>query len=146
VKKTRGTDQWAYRCDAPGTDVAVTTELLRDGFLWRSLHNADGHKIANLKNMEVGDTVHVFVVEGGVERYLSSHLLVRPHDLADPDVPAINAGRDGALFDQLIEAGYALDPVLGCFTGFRVRRDDYPTVPDRRPRWIGRNAMTHITR
>jgi len=46
----------------------------------------------------------------------------------------------------LLPTGYALDPVLGCFTGFRVRRDDYPTVPDRRPRWIGRNAITHITR
>ena len=145
MKKTRGTAQWAYRCGPEVTDVAGTAQLLNvAGFLWRSVHNIDGHKIANVGNVEIGDTAHVYCVVDGTEQYLASYLIEPPVEAADPDVPVIEAVRDGELFDQLTEAGYAVDPVLGCFTGFRVRKDDYATRPEGRPRWVAKNAIARI--
>ncbi len=147
MKKTRGTAEWAYRCSPEGTAAAGTSRLLDEGrFLWRGLHSVDGHKIANVRNIEVGDTIHVYVVEAGAERYLSSYLIETPTQLADPDVPAIEAVRVGELFDQLGAAGCDVDPVLGCYTGFRVRKDEYATTPQVRPRWVARNAITRIVR
>ena len=147
MKKTRGTAQWAYRCSPAGADLAGTTQLLNvSGFLWRSLHNVDGHKIANVGNVEVGDTVHVYYVAEGTESYLASYLIEAPLEPADPEVVAIDAVRDGPLFDQLTEAGYAVDPELDYFTGFRVRKDDYATKPDGRPRWVAKNAIARIAR
>ena len=145
MKKTRGTAEWAYRCSLEGTDAAgILRPLTLGGFLWRGLHNVDGHKIANVKNIEIGDTVHVYLMEAGTERYLSSYLIETPTQLADADVPAIEAVREGELFDQLSDAGYDVDPVLGYFTGFRVRKDEYATPPQVRPRWVARNAIARV--
>ena len=147
MKKTRGTAEWAYRCNDGRTDLAGTTQLLNEaGFLWRSLHNDDGHRIGNAQSIEVGDTIHVYAVEAGTERYLSSHLVEAPNDLADVEAPAVEAVRDGQLFDQLSDAGYKLDATLGCFTGFRVKRDLYPRVLEQAPHWVGRNAIVRVKR
>ena len=146
MKPTRGTAQWAYRCGPEGTDLALTTRLLTEaGFLWRALHNLDGHKIPNVKNIEVGDTIHIYFTEAGTEQYLASYLIEQPGHPADPETPAVEAVRDGALFDQLAGAGCTADPVLDCFTGFRVRKDEYATRPVR-PRWVARNAIARVPR
>lgn len=145
MKKTRGTAQWAYRCTPHGTDGTETSRLLNEeGFLCRSLHNVDGHKIANVTGIEIGDTVHVYYIEAKAERYLAAYLIDAPARPVDPDVPAIDAIQDGDRFDRLVEAGYEVDPVLGYFTGFRVRKDDYATQPHVRPRWVARNAITRV--
>ncbi|HEY8808150.1 MAG TPA: hypothetical protein VIN70_11270, partial [Candidatus Limnocylindria bacterium] len=73
-------------------------------------------------------------------------LVQRPADVADESAPALDAVRSGDLFDQLTEAEYELDPELGCFTGFRVKRDLYPRTLDQKPPWIGRNALARIKR
>lgn len=147
MKKTRGTAQWAYRCSPAGTDIAATTALLdAGGFLWRSLHNVDGHKIANVKNIEVGDTLHVYYVVEGAEQYSAAYLIEPPREVADAEALAIDAIRGGELFDRLTEAGYAVDPVLECFTGFRVRKDEYATKPEKRPPWVARNPIARIAR
>jgi hypothetical protein len=146
VKKTRGTAEWAYRCNDEGADRARTERFLRErGFLWRSLHNADGDRVASVKNIEVGDTIHVYFMSEGKPGYLSSWLVEPPDDRADEEAVTIQAVRAGPLFDELGEAGYATDPELGYFTGFRVRKDEYATEP-LRPRWVGRHAITRVER
>ena len=90
--------------------------------------------------------MHVYVLAEGLEQYRSSFLIERPTDPMDPDTPAIEAVRDGPLFEQLTEAGYPVDPVFECFTGFHVRKDDYATPPAARPRWVAKNAIARITR
>ncbi len=147
MKETRGTAEWAYRCTPAGTGFETTRQLLDEsGFLWRSLHNTAGHKVASVGKVEVGDTIHVYAVEAGTERYLSSHLVEAPNDLADVEAPAVEAVRVGKLFDQLSDAGYKLDATLGCFTGFRVKRDLYPRVLEQAPHWVGRNAIVRVKR
>jgi len=147
MKETRGTAEWAYRCTPQGTGATATRQLLDEaGFLWRSLHDRAGRKIPSVGKVEVGDTIHVFFAEAGVETYVSSYLVQRPADVADESAPALDAVRSGELFDQLTEAEYELDPELGCFTGFRVKRDLYPRTLDQKPPWIGRNALARIKR
>ncbi|MEA2662961.1 MAG: hypothetical protein QOH08_2533 [Chloroflexota bacterium] len=147
MKATRGTAEWAYRCTDDGVDAGRTNRVLDEaGFLWRSVHNVDGHKIANVKSIEVGDTIHVYFVEGGKERYLASYLVEPPRERADPETPAVEAVRHGPLFDELTDAGYHVDAVLECFTGFRVKRDFYPKSVEKAPGWIGRNTIARIKR
>ncbi len=144
MKPTRGTAQWIYRCSPEGTDPAATKVLLGEGFLWRGLHNVDGHKIANVQNIEVGDTLHVYVAdETGADQYLSSWLIGRPTQPADPETPAVETVSEGELFERLDGGGYAQDSVLGCFTGFRVTKDDYASPPAK-PRWVARNAIARV--
>jgi hypothetical protein len=144
VKETRGTAEWAYRCTPKGTD---TRRLLDEaGFLWRSLHSSTGKRIPSVAKVEVGDTIHVFFTEGGVETYVASYLVKRPVEVADDTAPAIDAVRSGELFEQLTDAGYELDSELGCFTGFRVARDVYARIVDQKPPWVARNVLARIKR
>ena len=146
MKKTRGTAQWAYRCTDEGTDRIRTEGFLRDhGFLWRTLHNVDGDRVGSVKKIEVGDTIHVYFMEEGKPQYLSAWLVETPRDPGDEEAIAIEAVRDGPLFDELVEAGYPVDPVVGYFTGFHVRKDDYASQPTK-PRWVGRHQITEVPR
>lgn len=127
--------------------MAGTTRLLDEhGFLWRSLYNAAGRKIPSVQLIEVGDTIHVYVPDDGVEHYVASYLVEQPADLADATVPAVESVPSGALADLLDEAGYEKDPELGCFTGFRVKRDLFPRPLDQTPHWFGRNAIVRVKR
>jgi hypothetical protein len=147
VKETRGTAEWAYKVTPHGTGPAATRELIDEsGFLWRSVHNAAGRKVASVGKVEVSDTIHVYFAEGAAESYVASYLVQRPADRADETMPAVDAVRSGPLFEQLDEAGYEKDHELGCFTGFRVKRDLYPRALDQTPRWIGRNAIVRVKR
>ena len=147
MKETRGTAEWAYKVTPHGTGPAATRELIDgSGFMWRTVHNSAGRKIASVGKVEVGDTVHLYFSEADAEIYVASYLVQRPADRADETLPAVDAVRSGALFEQLEEAGYGNDPVLGFFTGFRVKRDLYPRAVDQTPRWIGRNAIVRVKR
>ena len=147
MKQTRGTAEWAYRCNAGGTSLVITRQLLdRDHFLWRSLHNAAGHKVPLVQRIEVGDTIHVYYAEGGIDRYVASYLVDHPAEPADHELPAVEAVSTGALFETLEEAGYEKDPALGCFTGFRVKSDLYPRTLEQAPHWVARNAITQVKR
>ncbi len=84
-------------------------------------------------------------MEEGKPQYLSAWLVETPREPGDEEAIAIEAVRSGPLFDDLVEAGYPADPVLGFFTGFRVRKDDYASQP-LKPRWVGRHAITEVPR
>jgi hypothetical protein len=147
MKETRGTAEWAYRCTPAGTGFETTRQLLDEsGFLWRSLHNTAGHKVASVGKVEVGDTIHVFFADAGADTYIASYLVERPRAIADEAAPIVEGVRSGPLFERLEEMGYAKDPELGCFTGFRVKRDLYPRLLAAPPRWIGRNALVRVKR
>lgn len=148
MKKTRGTAEWAYRCNPEGTSLATTTHLLDEfHFLWRSLHNTAGRKTPSVQHIEVGDTIHLYFSEGGVDSYISSYLVEQPADPAAAlDAPAVEAVRSGPLFEILVEAGFDKDSELGLFTGFRVKRDFYPKLLEQAPHWIGRNAIARVKR
>jgi hypothetical protein len=147
MKETRGTAEWAYKVTPHGTGPAATRELIDEaGFLWRTVHNTAGRKIASVGKVEVSDTIHLYFSEDAAERYVASYLVQRPVDRADEATPAVDAVRSGALFEQLEAAGYDQDPELHCFTGFRVKRDLYPRPVDQTPRWIGRNAIVRVKR
>ena len=144
---SRGTADWAYRCDPEGTTTATTRQFLeRDHFLWRSLHNAAGRKIPSVQHIQVGDTIHVYFSEGGVDAYIASYLVEQPEQLADQNALAVEAVLAGELFEKLEEAGYEKDPELDCFTGFRVTRDQYPRMLDQAPHWVARNAIVRVKR
>ena len=147
MKQTRGTAEWAYRCNAEGTSLAITRQLLdEEHFLWRNLHNSAGHKVPLVRQIEIGDTIHVYFAEDGIDRYVASYLVEQPVERADRDVPAVGAVSTGALFEKLEDAGYDKDPELGSFTGFRVKNDLYPRPLDQTPRWVARNAITRVKR
>ena len=147
MKETRGTAEWAYKVTPHGTGPAATRELIDGaGFLWRTVHTSTGRKIASVAKVEVGDTIHLYFSEAGAETYVASYLVQRPLELAEEGIPAVDAVRGGALFEQLDEAGYEKDHELGCFTGFRVKRDLYPRSVEQSPRWIGRNAIVRVKR
>ena len=147
MKETRGTAEWAYRCTPAGAGTDATRRLLDEsGFLWRSLHTSAGHKVASVGKVEIGDTIHVFFAEGGTDTYVASYLVERPRSAVDATTPAVEAVRSGPLFERLDELGYAKDPELACFTGFRVRRDLYPRLLAQPPKWIGRNALVRVKR
>jgi hypothetical protein len=147
MKETRGTAEWAYKVTPHGTGPAATRALIDDaGYLWRTVHTSAGRKVASVGKVEVGDTIHVYFSEGDAESYVASYLIQRPLDRADQIMPAVDAVRSGPLFDQLTDAGYEKDHELGCFTGFRVKRDLYPRALDQTPRWIGRNAIVRVKR
>jgi hypothetical protein len=147
MKETRGTAEWAYKVTPHGTGPAATRELIDEsGFLWRTVHNSAGRKIASVGKVEVGDTIHLYFSEAGADTYVASYLVQRPADRADEAISAVDAVRSGALFDRLTEAGYDQDPELTVFTGFRVKRDLYPRAVDQTPRWIGRNAIVRVKR
>ena len=147
MKATRGTADWAYRCNPAGATPAATTELLaKHSFLWRSLHSASGRKIPSVQLIEVGDTIHVYFTTEGVDAYVGSYLVEQPTDRADPGIPALQAVWDGTLFEALLGAGYEKDPELGCFTGFRVKQDLYPRPLGRTPKWVARNAIVRVKR
>ena len=94
----------------------------------------------------MGDSIHVYVAEAGTERYVSSYLVQRPSATAHPDAPVIEAVRAEGLIEKLTKAGYQVDPVLECFTGLRLQKDNYPKIPAARPRWVGRNAIARVAR
>jgi len=147
VKATRGTAEWAYKVTPHGTGPAATRDLIDEsGFLWRTVHNNAGRKIASVGKVEVGDTIHLYFSEEGADRYVASYLVQRPTDPAEEGIPAVDAVRAGPLFEQLEEAAYEKDHELDCFTGFRVKRDLYPRPVDQTPRWIGRNAIVRVKR
>ena len=150
MKATRGTADWAYRCNPAGATPAATRELLANhNFLWRSLHSATGRKVPSVQLIEVGDTIHVYFTTDGADAYVGSYLVEQPTDraeLADRGVPALQAVSDGPLFEALQAAGYEKDPELGCFTGFRVKQDLYPRPLGRTPKWVARNAIVRVKR
>ena len=147
MKETRGTAEWAYKVTPHGTGPAATRDLIDgSGFLWRTVHNSTGRRIASVGKVEVGDTIHLYFSEGAAETYVASYLVQRPIERAEEGVPAVDAVRSGALYEQLEEAGYEKDHELGCFTGFRVKRDLYPRLVEQSPRWIGRNAIVRVKR
>ena len=147
MKETRGTAEWAYKVTPHGTGPAATRDLIDEsGFLWRTVHNSTGRKIASVGKVEVGDTIHLYFSEEGADTYVASYLVQRPTDLAEEGIAAVDAVRTGALFERLDEAGYEKDHELRCFTGFRVKRDLYPRPVEQTPRWIGRNAIVRVKR
>ena len=147
MKETRGTAEWAYKVTPHGTGPAATRELIDEsGFLWRTVHNNAGRKIASVGKVEVGDTVHLYFSQEGVDTDVASYLVQRPIDPAEEGIPAVDAVRSGPLFEQLAEAAYEKDHELGVFTGFRVKRDLYPRPVEQTPRWIGRNAIVRVKR
>jgi len=147
MKETRGTAEWAYKITPHGTGPAATRDLIDEsGFLWRTVHNSAGRKIASVGKVEVGDTIHLYFSQEGADTYVASYLVQRPTDPAEEGIPAVDAVRTGPLFEQLEEAAYEKDHELGCFTGFRVKRDLYPRPVDQTPRWIGRNAIVRVKR
>jgi hypothetical protein len=147
MKETRGTAEWAYKVTPHGTGPAATRELIDEsGFLWRTVHNSAGRKIASVGKVEVGDTIHLYFSEASAETYVASYLVQRPVERADEAIPAVDAVRSGALFEQLTEGGYEQDHELKVYTGFRVKRDLYPRPVDQTPRWIGRNAIVRVKR
>ena len=147
MKETRGTAEWAYKVTPHGTGPAATRELIDEsGFLWRTVHNTAGRKIASVGKVEVGDTIHLYFSEAGADTYVASYLVQRPVERADEAVAAVDAVRSGPLFEQLDEAAYEKDHELKVFTGFRVKRDLYPRPVDQAPRWIGRNAIVRVKR
>jgi hypothetical protein len=147
MKETRGTAEWAYKVTPHGTGPAATRDLIDEsGFLWRTVHNTAGRKIASVGKVEVGDTIHLYFSEAGADTYVASYLVQRPVERADEAIAAVDAVRSGALFEQLDEAAYEKDHELKVFTGFRVKRDLYPRPVDQPPRWIGRNAIVRVKR
>jgi len=147
MKETRGTAEWAYKVTPHGTGPAATRDLIDEsGFLWRTVHNTAGRKIASVGKVEVGDTIHLYFSEAGADTYVASYLVQRPVERADEAVAAVDAVRSGPLFEQLDEAAYEKDHELKVFTGFRVKRDLYPRPVDQTPRWIGRNAIVRVKR
>ena len=147
MKETRGTAEWAYKVTPHGTGPAATRDLIDEsGFLWRTVHNTAGRKIASVGKVEVGDTIHLYFSEAGADTYVASYLVQRPVERADEAVAAVDAVRSGPLFEQLDEAAYEKDHELKVFTGFRVKRDLYPRPVDQPPRWIGRNAIVRVKR
>jgi len=147
MKETRGTAEWAYKVTPHGTGPAATRDLIDEsGFLWRTVHNTAGRKIASVGKVEVGDTIHLYFSEAGADTYVASYLVQRPVERADEAVAAVDAVRSGPLFEQLDEAAYEKDHELKVFTGFRVKRDLYPRPVDQAPRWIGRNAIVRVKR
>ena len=147
MKETRGTAEWAYKVTPHGTGPAATRELIDEaGFLWRTVHNHAGRKIASVGKVEVSDTIHLYFSADGADTYVASYLVQRPIELAEEGIPAVDAVRSGPLFDRLEEAAYEKDHELGVFTGFRVKRDLYPRPVEQTPRWIGRNAIVRVKR
>ena len=147
MKATRGTAEWAYKVTPHGTGPAATRDLIDEsGFLWRMVHNSAGRKIASVGKVEVGDTIHLYFSQEGADTYVASYLVQRPTEPAEEGIPAVDAVRSGPLFERLEEAAYEKDHELGCFTGFRVKRDLYPRSVEQTPRWIGRNAIVQVKR
>ena len=99
MKETRGTAEWAYKVTPHGTGPAATRDLIDEsGFLWRTVHNSTGRKIASVGKVEVGDTIHLYFSEESADTYVASYLVRRPVDMAEEGVAAVEAVRSGPLF------------------------------------------------
>jgi len=80
-------------------------ELIRRyGVMWRGAHDRNGARIANVRHLRPGDTLHFVYRRSGRARYIFKATIDRPR-ASVPGVPAV--GRvGGEAADELARAGY----------------------------------------
>ncbi|MDX6751065.1 DUF429 domain-containing protein [Geminicoccaceae bacterium 1502E] len=134
--------KWAYRATVRGTDLASTATLFtEDGFLSRTLFNANGGLNSNVGRVRPDDEIHLYYSTGGSSSYLGGGVVRPPPDgPADVRAPAIGLAPP-ALEARLRELGYRSDPLLDRFTGFFMEASRGDGEPETSPSFANQNAL-----
>jgi hypothetical protein len=124
--------QWVYKATTAKIDY-VSTLILADkrGFLCRSAYSEKSAWVSNVRDVSIGDVMHVYYVrpgrkpgELGAFEVLAAADHQRPDFFGDRvDETALCRVKDPTFLKHLENlGGYRPDPVLHCFTGWPIRK------------------------
>lgn len=106
---------WLYFATIARASERDTLDLVRSGYLWRSVYNSVGLAIANTRNVVPGDDIVLLYQSVGIEILRVLH----PGKSRIADFPAAGIFPDA--FDGYMRSmNYQPDAHLGKFTGFMV--------------------------
>ncbi len=129
--------EWVYKAAETKLDYAGTTMLANlDGFLCRSTYNTKQQKSAgNVHSVSIGDTIHFYFSRKDKIAPVGSFEVIEPnaaHRHADAFGDRVG---ETALFEVKDPAfikrhdpqdAYQIDPVLGVYTGWALRKIGNP--------------------
>lgn len=146
---------WAYRCTESGVSLVRTRKILAlHSFCWRSVFTKGAATSSGLPplipmigGIKVQDPLLIYYSTRAGEELLGTFLIRKP-DKTVPgvDVPALGMVEDPGLIQALDgdEDAYPVDPHLGVYTGFFLKKDDYVWVPTVPPLFPGNNAIISL--
>jgi hypothetical protein len=124
--------EWAFKATKAKVGLSETERVAALGFLSRSSATKTGAWPANVRQVEVGDVIHVFHGRKSRKPHpVGRFEVIRAEAHAQPllfgeEVPssALFTVRAGGELERLLASirGYAVDPKLGAYTGWVVKR------------------------
>lgn len=134
--------EWVYRATFNLADQDATESILSNhNFLSRTAFadtKNSSQAIANVRNVNFGDSIHLIYSTNGRLQYLCSlEIIDEPHPCSDsrvafggnPHSPMFIVRPDTPLANDLAEAEYDVDPILQRYTGWHVRVNQDPVPP-----------------
>jgi hypothetical protein len=140
-------ETWLYKA-TPKKLNSLDTRMLADldGFLCRSARDAAGAWANNVREVQLGDIIHMYFVERGKTNPIYAYEVIAPEAHPHParfgrriDETALFAVVDETFIKKRDkEGGYEHDPLEHAFTGWLLRRRE-PAMPFQ-PRWFRAQA------
>jgi hypothetical protein len=132
MNSTKGT--WLYKAARSKLDSAGTAVLANRGFLARSAYRGVGVWIANVRDVQVGDDLHFYysgkrgVYGIGLFEIVDREGHATPALFGDvvPETALYTVENDSFIRNVDTNGEYKLDPVVGKFTGWLLRRKGDP--------------------
>ena len=134
--------EWVYRATVKLANQDATESILSNhNFLSRIAFAKVEDRlqaIANVSNVNFGDSIHlIFSTDGHLQYLCSLEIIDEPHPCSDtrvtfggnPHSPMFIVRPDTPLANDLAEAEYEVDPILKRYTGWHVRVIQDPVPP-----------------
>jgi uncharacterized protein (DUF433 family) len=154
--------EWVYKATRSRRSLEDTGRLAKEhGFLARSAFGEKRQWIANVRKVVAGDVIHVYYRENKAYEPIGSFQVLEGTGEADRFGPVEHASlvtvqktaENQALIDLLAEQpthaegiAYKPDPVLGAFTGWRVKPAPWGPPPYKKSLFPGRGTLQRYDR